>query len=260
MAGLLSMGDLDAVMGDKSDYAHDMGKGGSMTQAQIDKKFKELMAERWSLGAMLSSTADAEVRRKLVKMELNEPTPEEVKEIIDMVKLRVKQCVDDEDHGDNWTNSVGLVPAYVEKHKGKIVSYIMTACVAHDTNGRPATSTVGSIAGNVVNLEKVLVKHTLGHLKQMAKELDITWEEALDTYTARLKSERYGDKIDEMLIIRTAEALMHEESEAGRAPEDNPALAHVLVDLMKNKFKDRVTMEGGAMEALKKLAEGKLGA
>jgi len=246
-----------AVNGGKEEdlTEHDMGKGGMMTQSAINAKFEAMMEKKGPVGAMMTGMTNDEIKRKVVLMELNEPTEGELRDAADKVHRRVASCQDDEDHRENHEKHVKKVPNFLEKKGGKVVAYVMNAQIVHDVDGHPTQTTVGSIAGNVSGIEKCLLPHVASHVSHLSTELGITWEEALTVFSSKIRAEHYSDEIKGKLLARTAGNMMKEAEERGVSPEEDPAMSHVLVSFLKKEFKSRMEEDGGPLGALAKLAE-----
>ena len=241
---------------EESPQLFDMGSAGMMSQQDINDKFKEMMKEKGPAGAMLVAITDDETKRKVVHMSFNEPTEEELKAAMKIVKRRVALCEDDENHTEHWHKHAAKVNNAVERHKGaKIVAHTVNAYVVYENDeGTPTNLTVGAVAGGIVGIEKCIVPHAVSHVELIAKEMDIPFEEALRHFSAKIRAQHYEDTVGKKVLARTASKMMLELEEAGQSPEDNPALSQVLVELMRDEFKKHVEEDGGIAGALQKLA------
>jgi len=232
----------------------DMGSAGMMSQQDINRKFEAMMKEKGTAGAMLVAITDDETKRKVVHMSFNEPTEEELKAAMNLVKRRVALCEDNENHTEHWHEHAAKVTRAAEKRGAKIVAYTVNAHVVYENDeGTPTNLTVGAVAGGIVGIEKCLVPHAVSNVELIAKEMDISFEEALQAFTAKILATHHEEAISKKVLAHTASKMMVELEEAGQSPEDNPALSQVLAMLMRDEFKKRMEDEGGLAGALQNL-------
>ena len=235
-------------MGDEETF--DMGEAGTMTQEEIDVRFKDHVEKIPSLIRPEVDDITPDRRRALVKAFLNEPSDDSVRREVAAIEERAAMRVDDKDLRGKIQEGVDKINTVLERFgpDAKVVGLEVKARIVDPTSKRMVIA--GLSGGTVADRAPMVLHEVESVLEMFNEELDQKRPESLKTFLGMLESDRANKRIVGLLETRAAQNIMDGELAAGRSPEDSPALGKALTikmgkDMIKSALMQKLGKLGG---------------
>ena len=258
----------------QEEESFDMGNGGQMTQAEIDKRFHRKIDSLPPFLRDKTREMSPGRRRSLVNQMLKDPDEDDVRREMRRIEERAAVRVDDKCMLGDLLHGLKKIEGVMAgmRDGAKVLAFQVTARIIDPADMH--TVSVGATGGTVADTAPLVIKAVKSVIDQLNSELDQDHEASVRTFVSMLEANRANDKIEKILKERAALRIMAEEQASKRDPGDNPALSKALAEVMGDRFAAEMTKEhlkralmggkpgpddfsgsGTPLEALKRLRE-----